>query len=256
MELVAYLGSGLCAHVSPARAGNAHQIEEAVSDARPVQPLALGDDVGGGIALVHEGQGLVVPGLDADGEAVVARPLERAQLLVRLQRHVRHPGKTADGLHAGQVFADQLRDLHKPVIVQHKGVGPGEEDPLGLFRLRHTLELGRKAGHGIILPHLGLLEVRLHVLQGRHPKGEGQIIVEGAELASVVGAARRDFQQQGRRLVGRPPDGSRVVHKSTSFEGHHTTSPGNEKYGTFSQYLVFAWRSGYNGPGGGTNAEN
>ncbi len=77
VELVAHLGGGLGPHFSPARAGDAHQVEEAIPDPRLIQPFTLGNDVGGGIALVHEGQGLIVPGLDANSETIIAGLSER-----------------------------------------------------------------------------------------------------------------------------------------------------------------------------------
>ena len=66
--------------------------------------------------------------------------------------------------------------------------------------------------------HLRLQQVGLHIRKRGHPEGEGEIVVEGAEFAAVVGAARGGLQQEGIGLVGRPPDGAGVVHgKNSSF---------------------------------------
>ena len=201
------------------RSGNACQVEEVVSDACPVQAAGLGDDVLRGIALVHEGQGLPVPGLHANGNAVIARPGQEDQLLVRFPGDICNTGKAADGFAPGKIGPDQLRDPFQPLRLQYEGVGSRQERPAGPLRLGKALHPQPQPLHGAGLEQLGLPEVGLHVLQGRHAEGEGQIIVQGAEFAAVMGAAGGGLQKQGVPLVGRPPDGSGKVHVDSPFSG-------------------------------------
>ena len=196
----------------PARAGDSRQVEEAVGNPRLVQAARLFDDVPGPVALVHEGQGFLIPGLHAHGEAVIAQVPEAAKLLTALESHVRHPGKAADALHRGKVPPDKPGDFLQTPRQQHERIRPHQKDPPGPLGPGEALEPGGEPGHGVRAPELGLLEVRLDFLQRGHAEAEGQVLVQGAELAGVVGAARRGLEQQGVRLVGRPPDGSMKVH--------------------------------------------
>ncbi len=101
------------AHLPFSRPGDAGEVKEAVADGRPVQPPALGEDVLRLAALVHEGQGLAVPGLRADGDAVVPGFPQGGQLPVGFVRRVRHPDEAADGLRLRQVPANQAGDLQQ-----------------------------------------------------------------------------------------------------------------------------------------------
>ena len=101
------------AHLPFSRPGDAGEVKEAVADGRPVQPPALGEDVLRLAALVHEGQGLAVPGLRADGDAVVPGFPQGGQLPVGFVRRVRRPDEAADGLRLRQVPANQAGDLQQ-----------------------------------------------------------------------------------------------------------------------------------------------
>lgn len=101
------------AHLPFSRPGDAGEVKEAVADGRPVQPPALGEDVLRPAALVHEGRGLAVPGLRADGDAVVPGFPQGGQLPVGFVRRVRHPDEAADGLRLRQVPANQAGDLQQ-----------------------------------------------------------------------------------------------------------------------------------------------
>ena len=60
-----------CAARAVACAADARKIEDVVFDSRLVEPAALRQDVGGGVAFAHERQRLVVARLNADRDAGV-----------------------------------------------------------------------------------------------------------------------------------------------------------------------------------------
>ena len=195
-----------------ARARQPGQIHEIIADASPVQPPGLLHDVFGLIALVHERQGLAVSRLHAYAEAVVAQAAQLLQFAVGLQRHIRHPGKAADGPAGGKVAPDQLRNGLQTVKAQDERVGTHQIDPADRRPRRQALEPGGQLFHGVAEQHLGLPQVLLHLLQRRHAELKREVVIQRAEFAFVIGAARRDLQQQGAGLIGRPPDGACVVH--------------------------------------------
>ena len=92
--------------------------------------------------------------------------------------------------------AESVGDGHEPLMPQHKGVRPGQEDPLDVLRLGQPLQPGRQHCNGVRVPELGLTQIMLNIFQRGHPEREGQIVIEGAEFTSVMGAARCDFKQQ------------------------------------------------------------
>ena len=112
---------------------------------------------------------------------------------------------------------NQLRDGPQLAEVEDKGVSPHQKDPADRRRSGDSLEPDGQHTEGVRAPELGLLEVALNVRHRRQAEGKGQILVEGAEFAAVVGAARCDLQQQGGGLVGGTPDGACVVHSAFSF---------------------------------------
>ena len=126
------------AYLPFSRSGDAGEVKEAVADGRPVQPPALGEDVLRPAALVHEGRGLAVPGLRADGDAVVPGFPQGGQLPVGFVRRVRHPDEAADGLRLRQVPANQAGDLQQAARPQNEGVGPGEKDPAAASSSRES----------------------------------------------------------------------------------------------------------------------
>ena len=113
-------------------------------------------------------------------------------------------------------MADQPGDLLQLGEGQGEGVGPHQEHPphLGAALQSPQLQPGLVDAAQF---HLGLQQVGFHLLHGGKAEPEGEVVVEGAELAAVVGAARRHLDEQRTRLVGRPPDGAGVVHKDNSF---------------------------------------
>ncbi len=183
-----------------------------IADPRPVQTASLSDNVLRSVTLVHKGQSFPVPGLHADGDAVITRPGQTGQLLIRFPGDVRDPCKTADGFAQRKIGPDQLRDPFQPFRLQHEGIGPRQECSAGPLRLRKPLHPPGQPLHRPSLKQLGLLEVGLDILQGRHAEGEGQIVVQSAEFAAVMCASGGDLQEQGVPLVGRPPDSSGKVH--------------------------------------------
>ena len=209
-------------------------------NARPVQPAALLHNISGGIALVHKSQRLAVAGFHPYRQAVIPRPTQAGQLLVRLERYIRNPRKASDGLDGGHILANQAGDGHQPVIPEHKRIRPGQKGPPDALRPGPSLKPRRQHSNWVRAPQLRLPQVALHILQRRHSEWERQLVIKGAKFASVVGTSRRHLKQQRGRLIGRPPDGSCVVHSKPSlFFCHYSTVRQNKKYGTFLQYLAF-----------------
>ena len=130
MELVEHRRRVLHPFLHVPGAVDSCKVEEIVVHAHFVQALALRKDFLNAEALVHEGQGFLVPGLHADGKAVIPHFPQFPQLLRGLRRDVRDAGKTADGLHFGVVFLYQPRQRFQLVEAQYKGIGPSEEHPL------------------------------------------------------------------------------------------------------------------------------
>ncbi len=177
VELVADVRGGFCAGFAAPGPGDAGQIEEAVMDAGPVQPLALFYNIGGGIALIHKAQGFIVASFDPYGQAVISGLTEGGQLLVRLGGGVCDPCEAADGLDRRDILVDQAGDGHKPAIAQREGVCPGQKDAPDGGRPVHSLQAGRQHRDGICADELNLPQIALHVGEGRHSELKWQIMV-------------------------------------------------------------------------------
>ena len=225
VELIEDLRAGQSGTLPLPRPGDAGEVEEAVADARLVQPPALDENILWGIALVHEGQGGAVPGLHAEGQAVVPGGPEPVQLSIGFQPHVGDPGEGPDGLDGGDRLADEPGDVQQAVRLQHKGVGPGEKGPVRPWLDGPALKGGGQLPHRGVEGGLDLQQVGLDLLQRGHAEGEGQVVVKGAEFTAMVGTARRHLDEQGGGLIGRPPDGAGKVHCRRSFRGWDRRGP-------------------------------
>ena len=118
-----------------------------------------------------------------------------AQLLVGFGRDVGYPREAADRPQPLEVLLCRVRDAPQFFRRKHERVCPGQEQP------RHV---GRVAAQ--------LTQVRLDFFRRGQAEFERNVVIERAEFALVVRAARRDLQQRGPRLVRRSPDRAGVVH--------------------------------------------
>ena len=198
-------------HQAASGARDANQVEERVRNPHSIEPCALLNNLLGPVAFVHERKGLLVTGLDADGETVEPSRRELGELLVGLCRHIGHAGEAPDALALREVGANERRDLPQMQRLQPEGVRSRKKYPTraGAGQLEQVLFGFPKR---IVIPRLRFQKIRLDVLQGRRAKLERQVLVQRAELAPVMRATRRRLDDERVRLVGRPPDRSRVMH--------------------------------------------
>ena len=70
---------------------------------------------------------------------------------------IRNPGKAPNGLAGREVLPDQVSDIHKPLVFQHEGIRPGEEDPPDRFRPGDPPQAGRQHGKWVRTPQLRFL---------------------------------------------------------------------------------------------------
>ena len=172
--------------------------------------LAHLHDMGGSVALVHEGQNLVAAGLQAHIDHGQALGPQGAQLLLRPDLDAGGRGIAGDPLALGKQLPDRIQNHIQLLRLAHQGVAVRQEDFVHM---------------AVHLP--GHVEILQDFLQG--PQGEALFLVHAAKGAGIVAASVGHLDNETVRLRGRTVNAAVISHtpsfsSAAIFRHTHSTS--------------------------------